>query len=98
MKYFRIESKFIADDAEHVTQYRRLVTPWFYFNLRPIKYELLKKGFVVVPFIWVSIPHTGWVNKNKDAWLFESTDKYILNELKQAIAELIPNNVVRLKR
>lgn len=97
MKYFRIESKFIADDAEHVTQYRRLVTPWFFVSLKPKKYEHLKTQYVSAWFLCFCV--NGWFYGEK--YLSKGFDKrtdYLLIELDKAVSDLKPTNVVRFKR
>ncbi len=39
---FKYQNYFIATDANHVTQHRRVVTPWFYVRLKSIKYIKLR--------------------------------------------------------
>lgn len=57
MKLFDYQTYFIATDANHVTQHRRVVTPWFYVRLRSIKYTKYLE-FYSVGIGWT---HCSWV-------------------------------------
>lgn len=97
MKSFGIESKFIADDAEHVTEYRRFVTPWFYINLKTKAYEHLKTQYVSAWFLCFRV--NGWFYGEKylSKGFNEKTDRLLI-ELDNAASQFKQTNVVRFKR
>ncbi len=48
----KYENYFIATDANHVTQHRRVVTPWFYVKLKSINYEKFHHAADMVFGLW----------------------------------------------
>lgn len=65
MKLFSIQEKYIAEDNNHVTCYRRLVTPLFTKNLRVYRFEW--KALIPLYLYGVKCkPYTGWIRKECD--------------------------------
>ena len=87
MKLFWIESKFIARDSHNVTQHRRLVTPWFYVKLKPLKYTFREKELLFL--FTVPCRFTGWVNEDNDYRVYEFENKELIAGLDSAVKSLI---------
>ncbi len=75
---FKYQNYFLATDANHVTQHRRVVTPWFYFRLKSIRYTKVKNVPVVYSCIWFYMAgiYSGWT---------DNSDKLLSNEIKQKL-------------
>mgnify|MGYP001558846621 CR=1 FL=1 len=59
---FKYQNYFIATDANHVTQHRRFVTPWFYVRLKSVNYIKIKDHPVIYDMLFFSMAgfFTGW--------------------------------------
>ena len=95
MKSFGIEYKFIADDAEHVTEHRRFVTPWFYLRLKDFEYCWLNELHYV---FGIPCRFKGWKNKTKGTCLSLSFDLKKIEQIENAASEFKPTNIVSFKR
>lgn len=100
-----IESKFIRLKKDHIAEYRRLVTPFFYINLKPREYRhydykapYLDLGFFGVFRAPIRTPsgemvrYHGWKDKKDNRVI----DKEIEKQL-NLTNEKIEDNILRLK-
>ncbi len=78
MKLFKYENYYIATDANHVTQHRRVVTPWFYVRLKPIKYVKVKNIPIIYSccLLYVNGMYSGWT---------DGSEKFINDKIKQKL-------------
>lgn len=64
MMLIKYQNYYIATDANHVTQHRRIVTPWFYVRLKSVKYAKVKD--VTYFIMGLMYRYSGWTStRNK---------------------------------
>ena len=94
-RIFYIESKFIALSESSVLQYRRIVAPWFYFNLNTKEYRFESNH--VVWFYGIITRKACWLNSKTGEILYEFSDGELLKFINDAAQNFACDSVCSLK-